>query len=105
MIWGTEMCFNPDSKIATPYIDKLAAEGMCSEMPTPGPLCHMSRYGLLTGRYPFRTDVTDGLQTIDKGGQMTILALEVPGLLHRHGGQVAFGLRGSGLKILFQAVQ
>ena len=28
MGYGDAGCFNPDSKIATPYIDKLAAEGM-----------------------------------------------------------------------------
>ena len=28
MGFGDAGCFNPDSKIATPYIDKLAAEGM-----------------------------------------------------------------------------
>ena len=24
----------------------------------PGPLCHLSRYGLMTGTFPFRIDVT-----------------------------------------------
>ena len=42
----------------------------------PGPLCHMSRYGLLTGRYPFRTNV--GLwpkNPLIKEDQMTIASL------------------------------
>ena len=42
----------------------------------PGPLCHMSRYGLMTGRYPFRTDVSRWLtQPLIDEGQMTIASL------------------------------
>jgi len=77
MGYGDAGCFNPDSKIATPYIDKLAAEGMMfRDAHAPGPLCHMSRYGLLTGRYPFRTDVTVWpTKPLIKEGQMTIASL------------------------------
>ena len=56
--YGDPQCFNPKSKIATPAIDSLATDGMrFTDAHAPGPLCHMSRYGLMTGRYPFRTDV------------------------------------------------
>ncbi|MCH2387313.1 MAG: sulfatase-like hydrolase/transferase, partial [Opitutales bacterium] len=77
MGYGDAGCFNPDSKIATPYIDKLAAEGMMfRDAHAPGPLCHMSRYGLMTGRYPFRTDVTVWpTKALIKEGQMTIASL------------------------------
>lgn len=58
MGYGDPGCFNPDSKIETPHIDSLAAAGMrFTDAHAPGPLCHMSRYGLMTGRYPFRTNV------------------------------------------------
>ena len=58
MGYGDPACFNPESKIATPHIDSLARDGMkFTDAHAPGPLCHMSRYGLLTGSYPFRTDV------------------------------------------------
>ena len=58
MGYGDPQCFNPESKIPTPCIDALAREGMrFTDAHAPGPLCHMSRYGLITGRYPFRTDV------------------------------------------------
>ncbi|QDS94436.1 Arylsulfatase precursor [Roseimaritima multifibrata] len=57
--YGDPGCFNKDSKIPTPNIDSLANAGMkFTDAHAPGPLCHMSRYGLLTGRYPFRTDVS-----------------------------------------------
>ena len=57
MGYGDPACFNPESKIATPNIDRLAEEGMrFTDAHAPGPLCHLSRYGLMTGRYPFRAN-------------------------------------------------
>ncbi len=59
MGYGDAGCYNPHSKIPTPHIDRLAAEGMrFTDAHAAGPLCHPSRYGLMTGRYPFRTDVS-----------------------------------------------
>ncbi|MCX6549984.1 MAG: arylsulfatase [Acidobacteria bacterium] len=59
MGYGDLVAYNPHSKIPTPHIDRLAAEGMrFTDAHAPGPLCHPSRYGLMTGRYPFRTDVS-----------------------------------------------
>jgi len=58
MGYGDLSCFNSESKIATPNINSLASDGMrFTDAHAPGPLCHMSRYGLMTGRYPFRTNV------------------------------------------------
>jgi arylsulfatase A len=77
MGYGDPGCFNPNSKIATPSIDALAKDGMrFTDAHAPGPLCHMSRYGLITGRYPFRTNV--GLwrtQPLVEAGQTTIATL------------------------------
>ncbi|MEP3481670.1 MAG: sulfatase-like hydrolase/transferase [Fuerstiella sp.] len=57
MGFGDARCFNGQSKIPTPAIDSLAAEGMkFTDAHAPGPLCHLSRYGLLTGQYPFRAN-------------------------------------------------
>jgi arylsulfatase A-like enzyme len=59
MGYGDPGSYNPASRIPTPHIDRLAAEGMrFTDAHAPGPLCHPSRYGLMTGRYPFRTDVS-----------------------------------------------
>lgn len=59
MGYGDPGCYNVDSKIPTPHIDSLAKEGMrFTDAHSAGPLCHMSRYGLMTGRYPFRTNVS-----------------------------------------------
>ncbi len=56
--YGDVGAYNPDSKIPTPRLDQLASEGMAfTDAHAPGPLCHVSRYGLMTGRYPFRKEI------------------------------------------------
>lgn len=58
MGYGDPGCYNPRSRIATPHIDRLAAEGLrFTDAHAAGSVCHPSRYGLLTGSYPWRTDV------------------------------------------------
>ncbi|MCR9200391.1 MAG: arylsulfatase [Planctomycetaceae bacterium] len=58
MGYGDAGCYNSDSKIPTPHIDSLARDGMLfTDAHASGPLCHLSRYGLMTGRYPFRTQL------------------------------------------------
>lgn len=77
MGYGDPTCYNPQSKIATPHIDRLAKEGLrFTDAHAPGPLCHPSRYGMMTGRYPFRTDVSRWpRQPLIEPGQMTIASL------------------------------
>lgn len=77
MGYGDPGCFNPKSKIATPNIDRLAREGMrFTDAHAPGALCHPSRYGLMTGQHPFRTDVSKWpKQPLIQRGQMTIASL------------------------------
>ncbi len=53
--YGDPGCYNPGSKIPTPNIDKLAAEGMVfTDAHAAASICGPSRYGLLTGRYSWR---------------------------------------------------
>lgn len=73
MGYGDPKCFNPDSRIPTPNIDRLASQGMrFTDAHAPGSVCVPSRYGLLTGRYPFRNkgikDPSNG-PLIEKGRQ------------------------------------
>jgi arylsulfatase A len=77
MGYGDPQCFNPESRIATPNIDSLAHDGMkFTDAHAPGPLCHMSRYGLLTGHYPFRVDVRPWrTQPLIASDRMTIASL------------------------------
>jgi arylsulfatase A-like enzyme len=77
MGYGDPGCYNPRSKIATPNIDRLAREGMrFTDAHAPGPLCHPSRYGLMTGRHPFRIDVAKWpRQPLIEEGQPTLASL------------------------------
>ena len=52
--WGDVGCYGA-TKIKTPHIDRLASEGMkFTDAHTAASLCSPSRYGLMTGRYPWR---------------------------------------------------
>ena len=59
---GDVRCFNPEGKIATPNLDRLAAGGMkFTDAHTPSAVCTPTRYGLLTGRYNWRTKLQSGV--------------------------------------------
>ena len=77
MGWGDPGCYNAASKIPTLHIDGLAREGLrFTDAHAPGAVCHASRYGLLTGRYPFRTDISVWpTQPLIDEGRMTIASL------------------------------
>lgn len=54
--YGDVSYFNPDSKIPTPNIDKLGQEGMAfTDMHSGSAVCTPTRYGIMTGRYSWRT--------------------------------------------------
>ena len=68
MGWGDPQCFNPQSKIATPNIDRLAAEGMKFTNAHAGAsICVPSRYSLLTGRMPYRNWNRESVKRTGKG--------------------------------------
>jgi len=62
MGYGDPRCYNPQSKCPTPHIDRLAREGMCFvDAHTPASVCTPTRYGILTGRYPWRSRLKRGV--------------------------------------------
>ncbi len=59
--YGDVQSSHPDSSIPTPNINQLAQEGMSfTDAHTPVSVCTPTRYGLLTGRYPWRTRLKKG---------------------------------------------
>ena len=53
--FGDVGCYNPTSKIPTPHLDKLAAEGMqFMDAHSPATVCSPTRLSLMTGRHSFR---------------------------------------------------
>lgn len=76
MGYGDPRYNNPESKIATPHLDRIAAEGMrFTDAHAPGPWCIPSRYGLLTGQYPMRTKFTVKRRAAIRAGQVTIASV------------------------------
>ena len=60
--FGDVSAYNPDSKISTPNIDQLASEGMrFTDAHSPSSVCTPTRYGLLTGRYCWRSKLPRGV--------------------------------------------
>ncbi|MCY1723462.1 arylsulfatase [Prolixibacteraceae bacterium Z1-6] len=60
--YGDPTCYNPDSKIPTPNIDKLAAEGLSfTDAHSASAVCTPTRYSILTGRYAWRTSLKKGV--------------------------------------------
>ncbi len=54
--YGDLACYNPESNIPTPNLDRLAAEGMrFTDAHSPSTVCTPTRYSILTGRMAFRT--------------------------------------------------
>jgi|GEM_PF-7047721 len=62
--YGDVSCLNPDGKIHTPGADKLAREGMIfTDAHSGSSVCTPTRYGLLTGRYSWRSKLQSGVVT------------------------------------------
>ncbi len=62
MGYGDIQALNPDSNIPTPNLDRLAREGMrFTDAHSPSGVCTPTRYGLLTGRYCWRTELKRGV--------------------------------------------
>lgn len=61
--YGDVRCLNPEGKIATPHMDRLAAEGMrFTDAHSSSAVCTPTRYGIMTGRYNWRSRLKSGVQ-------------------------------------------
>lgn len=84
--YGDVKCLNPDGKIATPHMDRLAREGMVfTDAHSSSAVCSPTRYGVITGRYNWRSRLQSGVlgglspRLIEEG------RLTVPAFLKQHG--------------------
>lgn len=79
--YGDVKCLNPDGKIATPNIDRIAREGMIfTDAHTSSAVCSPTRYGLMTGRYNWRSKLQSGVlgglsPRLIEPGRMTIASM------------------------------
>ena len=84
--YGDVRRYNPAGKIPTPNLDRLAAEGMTfTDAHASSAVCTPTRYGLLTGRYSWRSRLQSGVlgglsPRLIEPGRMTVASL-----LKQHG--------------------
>lgn len=60
--YGDVQCLNPQGKIPTPHLDRLAKQGMLfTDVHSGSAVCSPTRYGILTGRYCWRSRLQQGV--------------------------------------------
>jgi len=88
--YGDTGCYNPDSKIPTPHIDALARQGVrFTDAHSPSAVCTPTRYGVLTGRYCWRTWLKANVVGGYTDPLMDPNRTTVGSLLQRHGYRTA----------------
>jgi arylsulfatase A-like enzyme len=79
--YGDVRRLNPEGKIATPNLDRLAAAGMAfTDAHSGSAVCTPTRYGILTGRYAWRSRLQAGVMggcspRLIEPGRMTVAEL------------------------------
>lgn len=85
--YGDVRCYNDQSKIATPHLDRLAREGMrFTDAHSPATVCTPTRYSLMTGQMAFR--VPNGGTVFTGVGGPSLIApgrLTLPAMLKQQG--------------------
>ncbi len=84
--YGDPTCYNPESKIPTPQIDRLAGQGIrFTDAHSGSAVCTPTRYGLMTGRYCWRSSLKQGV--LNGYGEPLIETdrLTLASLLKKHG--------------------
>ena len=88
--FGDVSALNPESKIPTPNIDRIAKEGMIfGDGHSSSAVCTPTRYSVLTGRYHWRTHLQNGVlggfsPPLISEGRMTVASM-----LKQHGYQTS----------------
>lgn len=60
--YGDVACLNPEGKIKTPNMDRIAREGMMfTDAHSGSAVCTPTRYGIITGRYAWRSRLKNGV--------------------------------------------
>ncbi|MDG2383733.1 MAG: arylsulfatase [Pirellulaceae bacterium] len=76
----------PNNKIRTPYLDKLVRQGISfTDAHSPSAVCSPTRYGLLTGRYSWRTPLQEWVIAAYEPPLISSKRPTLPGFLKEHG--------------------
>ncbi len=86
MGYGDASCLNPEGKIKTPNIDRLASAGMTfTDAHASSSICSPSRYSVLTGRYNWRSTLQYGIVPVYGDPIIAEDRLTVAGYLQQQG--------------------
>lgn len=89
--YGDIGAFNKGGKIITPEIDNLAKEGMLfTDAHSPSAVCSPTRYGILTGRYSWRSELKSGVLTGKSKSLLQKDRITVASMLQKVGYHTAF---------------
>ncbi len=89
--YGDVSSYNDKGKIKTPYIDKLAAEGLkFTDAHTSSSVCTPTRYGILTGRYNWRSRLKEGVLSGVSRALIPTSRTTVAKMLQNNGYETAF---------------
>lgn len=89
--YGDVGAFNKEGKIKTPNIDKLASEGMkFTDAHTSSAVCSPTRYGILTGRYNWRSRLKEGVLSGISKAIIPTSQTTVAKMLQNNGYETAF---------------
>jgi len=84
--WGDPGCYNPQTLIPMIHANRLAREGMrFTDMHSPSSVCTPTRYGILTGRYCWRSRLKRGVLSGYSPNLIEPGRLTVPALLKKAG--------------------
>ena len=88
--YGDVSCYNKQSRIPTPHIDRLAEQGIrFTDAHSPSSVCSPTRYGLLTGRYAWRTELKRRVLWAFDGPLIEANRLTLPQMLRERGYRTA----------------
>ncbi|WP_146391274.1 sulfatase family protein [Allorhodopirellula solitaria] len=89
--YGDLACYNPESEIPTPNLDRMAAEGIrFTDAHSPCTVCTPTRFSLMTGQMAFR--VPNGGRVFSGAGGPSLIAPDkftLPGMLRDQGYKTA----------------
>ncbi|SFS68375.1 Arylsulfatase A [Zhouia amylolytica] len=89
--YGDIQAFNSEGKIKTPHLNRLAEEGMrFTDAHTSSAVCTPTRYGILTGRYNWRSPLKNGVLTGTSEALIPNDRETVASLLKRNGYHTAY---------------
>ena len=94
--YGDVGAYNSEAKVPTPHLDSLTHQGLrFTDAHSPSTVCTPTRYGILTGRMPFRTGMAGVFSGVEGPCLIEGDRLTLPQMLRERG--YATALIGSGI--------